>query len=58
MAYYGEKESLRKKDDIDWDKNFTEEIINLFVAFYTECGQGDTSNIKKIVRPNNVHYLI
>lgn len=56
MSYY--REGYEISEDIDYEKNFTEEIINLFIGFYSECGFGDTSVVKKIVRPNNVHYFV
>lgn len=56
MSYY--REGYEISEDIDYEKNFTEEIINLFIGFYSECGFGDTSVVKKIVRPNNVYYFV
>ncbi len=56
MSYY--KDGISESEEIDYDKNFTEDLINLFIKFYSECGIGDTSAIKKIVRPNNVLSLI
>lgn len=56
MSYY--KKGLNVPDMIDYDKNFTEELINLFINFYNEFDIGDSNLIKKIVRPNNVLILI
>lgn len=56
MSYY--KKGLNVPDMIDYDKNFTEELINLFINFYNEFDIGDANLIKKIVRPNNVLILI
>lgn len=56
MSYY--KKGLNVPDMIDYDKNFTEELINLFINFYNEFDIADSNLIKKIVRPNNVLILI
>lgn len=52
MSYY--REGLLLSPQVDFENNFTQDLINLFITFYSECGFGDTSIIKKIVRPNNV----
>lgn len=33
MSYY--KDGISESGEIDYDKNFTEELINLFIKFYS-----------------------
>lgn len=57
MKYY-DPSYLNKPKGEKEKESTTEGIINLFIDFYSRYRESELGTIKKIIRPNNVLWLI